>query len=114
MGHDGPLEPTLPESKPSAARQGVTPGYTLGEVLGRGGMGEVILARDPRFDREVALKRMRADAPIGDHAERFVREARIQARLDHPSILPVHELGYDDDGRPYFTMKRLVGVTLAT
>jgi hypothetical protein len=83
-------------------------------VLGRGGMGEVILARDPQFGREVALKRMRADAPVGDHAERFVREARIQARLDHPSILPVHELGYDGDGRPYFTMKRLVGVTLAT
>ncbi|HEX5062904.1 MAG TPA: serine/threonine-protein kinase [Kofleriaceae bacterium] len=89
------------------------PTYELGEVIGRGGMGEVIAARDRTFGREVALKRMRADSPSPEHVERFLREARIQARLDHPAIAPVHELGYDSDGLPYFTMKRVGGATLA-
>jgi eukaryotic-like serine/threonine-protein kinase len=87
-------------------------GYELGELLGRGGMGEVIAAHDPRIEREVALKRMRGDAPTADAVARFIREAKIQARLDHPAIVPVHELGRDDDGLPYFTMKRLSGTTL--
>jgi eukaryotic-like serine/threonine-protein kinase len=89
-------------------------GYAIGEVLGRGGMGEVVLAHDGQMDREVALKRMRGAAPDADAIERFIREAKIQARLDHPAIVPVHQLGYDDAGLPYFTMKRLVGTTLLT
>ena len=88
-------------------------GYELGEELGHGGMGDVILARDARIGREVALKRMRIDHPPPDAIERFVREAKIQARLDHPAIVPVHDLGVDEDGLPYFTMKRLTGTTLA-
>ncbi|HEY5946656.1 MAG TPA: serine/threonine-protein kinase [Kofleriaceae bacterium] len=87
--------------------------YELGDVIGRGGMGEVLLARDRTFGREVALKRMRANNPSPELVERFLREARIQARLDHPAIAPVHELGYDSDGLPYFTMKRVGGATLA-
>src|SRR5688500_7906188 len=87
--------------------------YDLGDVIGRGGMGEVIVARDRSFGREVALKRMRADNPSPEHVERFLREAKIQARLDHPAIAPVHDLGYDSDGLPYFTMKRVGGSTLA-
>jgi serine/threonine-protein kinase len=88
-------------------------GYELGELLGRGGMGEVIAAHDPRIEREVALKRMRGGASVSaDAVARFIREAKIQARLDHPAIVPVHELGHDDDGLPYFTMKRLTGTTL--
>src|SRR5262249_8384685 len=47
-------------------------------------------------------------------AVRFLREARIQARLDHPAIVPVYEHGHDGKGRPYFTMKPLAGVTLET
>jgi len=87
-------------------------GYTLGKLLGRGGMGEVVLANDQRIGRNVAIKRMRSADPTPDLIERFLREARIQARLDHPAIVPVHELGHDAEGRPYFTMKRLTGVTL--
>ena len=86
--------------------------YELGEVLGRGGMGEVVLAEDKTIGRRVAIKRMRAAQPSPDSVARFLREAHIQARLDHPAIVPVHELGQDRDGRPYFTMKRLAGVTL--
>ncbi len=87
-------------------------GYALGEVIGRGGMGEVVAARDLRIGREVAVKRMRAKQPSAEALARFLREARIQARLDHPAIVPVHELGIDADGLPYFTMKRLTGATL--
>jgi eukaryotic-like serine/threonine-protein kinase len=87
-------------------------GYDLRERLGRGGMGEVFLARDQRIGREVAIKRMHGKASPKAIA-RFLREARIQARLDHPAVVPVHELGIDDDGRPFFTMKRLSGKTLA-
>ncbi len=86
--------------------------YVLGEVIGRGGMGEVVKAHDLRIGRDVALKRLNADQPTATEVSRFVREARIQARLDHPAIVPVHELGKDPLGRPYFTMKRLSGQTL--
>ena len=88
------------------------PGYDLGNQLGRGGMGEVLAATDLRIGREVAVKRMLHTHPDNDQITRFLREARVQARLDHPAIVPVHELGLDIEGRPYFTMKRLVGKTL--
>ncbi|HWO26829.1 MAG TPA: protein kinase [Kofleriaceae bacterium] len=86
--------------------------YVFGEALGRGGMGEVMLAHDRRIGRDVAVKRLRSGAPTQDEISRFLREARIQARLDHPAIVPVYELGRDQSGRPYFTMKRVAGTTL--
>jgi serine/threonine-protein kinase len=89
------------------------PGYQLGDLIGHGGMGEVLVAQDQRIGREVAVKRIRSRDPSPDAVTRFLREARIQARLDHPAIVPVYEMGVDGDGRPYFTMKRLAGVTLA-
>ena len=87
-------------------------GYAVGELLGRGGMGEVLLAYDEQIGREVAIKRMRRLDPGVDAETRFLREAKVQARLQHPAIVPVHELGRDAAGRPYFTMKRLAGMTL--
>src|SRR2546425_1083212 len=86
--------------------------YVVGEVIGAGGMGEIILAHDPRIGRDIAIKRLRDAAPSEEALERFLREAKIQARLDHPAIVPVHELGRDAEGKPYFTMKRLAGTTL--
>ncbi|MEP6859827.1 MAG: serine/threonine-protein kinase [Deltaproteobacteria bacterium] len=88
-------------------------GYQLGALIGRGGMGEVVMAHDERIGRDIAIKRMRGSTPTEDAIARFLREARIQARLEHPAIVPVHELGRDADGQPFFTMKRLAGVTLA-
>ncbi len=87
--------------------------YKLGELLGRGGMGEVLRAEDLKIGRDIAIKRMRSASPSADAIARFLREAKIQARLDHPAIVPVHELGTDPDGRPFFTMKKLTGTTLA-
>ena len=88
------------------------PGYQIGTLIGRGGMGEVVAAHDQRIGRDVAVKRIRSKTPTHDAVTRFLREARIQARLDHPAIVPVYELGTEADGRPYFTMKRLAGTTL--
>ncbi len=91
--------------------------YEVSELIGKGGMGEVRLARDRRIDREVAVKLMRAigGMPHDDTTlSRFFREARIQGVLEHPAVVPVHDLGIDPDGNPYFVMKRLSGTTLAT
>ncbi|MFN0245821.1 MAG: protein kinase domain-containing protein [Kofleriaceae bacterium] len=87
--------------------------YELGGVIGRGGMGEVRLARDTRIDREVAVKLMRGGERSEADLNRFFREARVQGVLEHPSVVPVHDLGIDANGAPYFVMKRLAGTTLA-
>lgn len=83
-------------------------------VLGRGGMGEVTLWRDDRLGREVAVKTMLPHA-VNDHAARarFLREARVQGQLEHPAIVPVHDLRQDGDGNLSLTMKRVRGKTLA-
>jgi eukaryotic-like serine/threonine-protein kinase len=86
--------------------------YAIGEVIARGGMGEVVHAVDDQIGRPVAIKRMIDAEPNDGDVERFMREARIQARLDHPAIVPVYELARDVDGRPFFAMKRLSGRTL--
>jgi serine/threonine protein kinase len=107
--------PTLiPAGAAASAMHSLPPqGYELGAAIGRGGMGEVVAAKDLRIGRDVAVKRMTAEKPSSEQTVRFLREARIQARLDHPAIVPVHELGIDEKGRLYFTMKRLAGKTFA-
>ncbi len=87
--------------------------YELRGRLGQGGMGEVLVARDEQLGRDVAIKRMLVDEPSSGAIDRFLREARVQGRLDHPSIVPVHELGRDVEGMPYFVMKKVSGTTLA-
>ncbi|CAN5707497.1 hypothetical protein BH11MYX2_BH11MYX2_00100 [soil metagenome] len=89
-------------------------GYQLGALLGRGGMGDILLGRDPAIGREIAVKRLRTAHPSPDAISRFLREAKIQARLEHPSIVPVHAMGTDDNGVPFFTMKRISGITLGS
>ncbi|MBV8761931.1 MAG: serine/threonine protein kinase [Deltaproteobacteria bacterium] len=86
--------------------------YALGELIGKGGVGEVYVAFDKKMGRDVAMKRLRTSVPDEAEVARFLREARIQARLEHPAIAPVYELAKDDEGRPYFTMKRLAGKAL--
>ncbi len=107
-----PLPPASPPDGEEREDTNVSSVYAMGEVIGRGGMGEVSLALDRKIGRGVAIKRLRADAPTEDEVARFMREARIQARLDHPAIVPVYELGKDQTGKPYFTMKHLAGTTL--
>ncbi|MFO0550430.1 MAG: serine/threonine-protein kinase [Polyangiaceae bacterium] len=92
----------------------VTDRYHVVELLGRGGMGEVSRAMDNKIGREVATKRLRSDIglDVAQAAPRFMREARVQALLDHPAIVPVYDLGYEASGAPFFTMKRVRGETL--
>ncbi|HEY5933997.1 MAG TPA: serine/threonine-protein kinase [Kofleriaceae bacterium] len=86
--------------------------YKMGARIGQGGMGEVLLAYDEHIGREVAVKRMRAAAPSPEELARFVREARVQGKLQHPTIVPVHDIAVDRDGRPFFVMKRLTGTEM--
>lgn len=85
--------------------------YTLQEPLGEGGMGTVYAAYDEALDREVAIKLIREDADEA-LAERLRHEARVLARLEHPGIVPVHDVGRLADGRLYYVMKRVRGETL--
>ncbi len=86
--------------------------YEDGPILGAGGMGEVRLRKDKRVGRNVAMKLMHAHVETADTRQRFLREARVQGQLEHPAIVPVYDLGIDD-GRLFFTMKRVRGQTLA-
>ncbi|MEZ4358923.1 MAG: serine/threonine-protein kinase [Kofleriaceae bacterium] len=87
--------------------------YEIGGRIGKGGMGVVMAAHDRQLGRDVAIKRMLGARPTASETARFLREAKIQGRLEHPAIVPVHELGEDESGRPYFVMKLLSGITLA-
>jgi len=85
------------------------------EVVGEGGLGTVMRAHDRFLGREVALKRIGPRARSGSPAEvhdRFLHEARVTARLDHPGIVPVHDAGVTDDGRMFYTMRLIRGRSL--
>ncbi|MFN8010766.1 MAG: serine/threonine-protein kinase [Holophagaceae bacterium] len=79
-------------------------------VLGEGGMGRVLLARQRSLDREVAVKTLRDRAP-SRYREALLEEGAVTGHLEHPSIIPVHALGLHDDGRPVLVMKRVDGVS---
>ena len=81
--------------------------------LGEGGMGEVALVRDQDIGRDVAVKRL-LPGLSADALDRFAREVRIVGRLEHPNIVPIHDVGVDADGQHYFVMKYVEGETLET
>lgn len=87
--------------------------YELLAELGRGGMGIVYQARQPRLDRITAIKMLRPGAAANSaETVRFRQEAISAARLDHPHVVPVYEVG-EAEGRPYFSMQYVAGTTLA-
>ncbi|MBI3207545.1 MAG: serine/threonine-protein kinase [Candidatus Solibacter usitatus] len=86
--------------------------YRILGFLGRGGMGEVYKARDPRLERDVAIKLLDADSlDSPDRRARFEQEARAASALNHPNILTIYDIG-DFDGRPYFVSEFIDGETL--
>jgi eukaryotic-like serine/threonine-protein kinase len=88
--------------------------YTEGPVLGTGGMGKVLLARDARIGRDVAVKVLHPERELDpDDRARFLREAQVQGQLEHPSIVPVYDIERRPDGTTFFTMRRVRGRTLA-
>lgn len=87
--------------------------YMLGEVVGRGGMGVVHRAHDTVLERDVAIKLLDStNALTRDIADRLRREAGILARLDHPGIVAVHDMGVFEDGRAYYVMRLVRGKRL--
>ncbi|HUU00207.1 MAG TPA: serine/threonine protein kinase [Myxococcota bacterium] len=89
--------------------------YELLEMLGRGGMGIVVGARQESLGREVAIKIARKvavakNSTTGGLIEQFANEACVTASLDHPNVIPVHTLARDPDGHLFFTMKKVSGV----
>jgi serine/threonine-protein kinase len=99
-----------PAAKPQFGGRGR---YTLTRLQASGGLGHVWLAHDPELERDVALKEIRPEH--GESAmtcTRFLGEARITGRLEHPGIVPVYELARDVSGRPFYTMRFIQGRTL--
>ena len=85
--------------------------YTLVEPLGRGGMGAVYRVHDRALGREVAMKVL-SGAPDEASRQRLEQEARVLARLEHPGIVPVHDVGTLPDGRVFYVMKLVRGEPL--
>ncbi|MDI1479306.1 serine/threonine-protein kinase [Polyangium sp. y55x31] len=114
-GEGDGTQAVLPVDPARAALEGAAEAlrYAPRKLLGRGGMGEVRLCKDDWIGREVAMKTLLPTHGRGkDARERFLREARVQGQLEHPSIVPVYDLGVREGGEVYFTMKCLRGHTL--
>ncbi len=85
--------------------------YEIGAVVAEGGMGKILNARDAFIRRNVAMKVMLKDKTT-DHAARFYQEAQITGQLEHPGIVPIYELGVDEQEELFYTMKFVRGITL--
>ena len=105
------FQPQLAESRdgPSATPPPSIPGFEIRGVLGRGGMGVVYKARQVSLNRTVALKMiLAAEHAATEERERFRTEAQAIARLQHPGIVQIHEIG-EHDGLPFFSMEYCAG-----
>jgi len=86
--------------------------YSMIRKIGEGGMGEVFLVKDTSLEREVALKILHSFEEREEIKDRLIQEARILARLEHPSIVPIHDVGMLQDGRLFYVMKYVEGARL--
>ncbi len=112
-GSDAP--PSMSESSLAPRLTGGSPGprFEFGAMLGVGATGQVYAVFDRDLQRTIAVKMLRHGAEPGDQdLLGLLEEARVTASLQHPNVLPVHDLGVDDAGRPCFSMSRIDGVTL--
>ena len=99
---------------PSAAEAAALfPAYEILEIIGRGGMGAVYKARQLALDRIVAIKLLPLEVSVDrDFAERFKREARTMAKMNHPNIVSVYDFGTTTEGHLFFVMEFVEGTTL--
>jgi len=105
--------PRSPVVEPSPPVLDLPPGYTYLSALRQGGLGTVMVVREEHTGRKVALKRLRKDRRGDEHCRGLIEaEARITARLQHPNIVPVYDLGEDEDGNFFYTMRLVPGQTL--
>jgi serine/threonine protein kinase len=111
MTGGGSMQSWEPPTVEEAAR--LFPNYQVVDVLGRGGMGAVYKAIQKALDRVVAIKLLPLEISIDrDFADRFVREARTMAKLNHPNIVSVFDFGTTTEGHLYFVMEFVEGTTL--
>ncbi len=108
--------PTLVSYRPPDADDGLQPTlssarFTPRATLGRGGMGVVLRARQESLGRDVALKTLESHANAPDARRNFIAEARVTGFLEHPNIVPVHDLGQQDSGAIFLAMKLVEGRT---
>ena len=106
----GPVEKAIADV-PQRLREAMAERYPLERPLGRGGMATVYLARDVKHQRQVAVKVLHPELAAGLGTERFLREIRIEAGLQHPHILPLHDSG-EVDGFLYYVMPYVEGESL--
>jgi len=94
--------------------RGIASGLELDRTIGEGGMGVVRLATQRSLGRAVAVKTLRPEARTDAATLRLLREAWVTGSLEHPNIVPVYDLGLDDDGSPIIVLKRIEGVEWAS
>jgi serine/threonine protein kinase len=103
-------DPALDRLRAAASEAAAEGRYEVRDEIARGGMGIVYAAFDRELEREVALKVVSEGGSAGD--ERLLREARVLARLEHPGLVPVHDVGTLADGRTFYAMKWVRGSRL--
>jgi serine/threonine-protein kinase len=107
--------PPVPGAETTSLAGLVTERYAFGDEIARGGMGVIYRGLDRALGRPLALKVLRADlAHQPDLVRRFLEEAQITGQLQHPGVVPIHEIGRLPDERPFFAMKLVEGQTLQT
>ncbi len=107
VGEPPQVAPAADDSRPTSIG-----GYTIIRLLGQGAVGRVYLARDEKLNRDVAIKVLHpAKARDSVAKQRFLRESRAAAAIEHPHVMAVYQVG-EEQGLPYIVMQRLVGRTL--
>ncbi len=104
--------PSMPVMNKSAGHNELRAAdFEVTGVLGEGGMGRVLLARQKSLQRDVALKVLKGDESSREVVDTLLSEAVITGSIEHPSIVPVHALGRDKNGLPVLVMKRIDGIS---
>ena len=93
-----------------AGRPTDSPDYELLDMIGEGGMGVVYAAHQSSIARTVAVKMLKSTTDVSDeHRDKFISEAVVTGELDHPNIVPIYDLGANDEGALFYSMKRVKG-----
>jgi serine/threonine protein kinase/Leucine-rich repeat (LRR) protein len=107
-----PVPAPLPEVAVMGADPDSSVPFVFGRQIAKGGMGAILEGDDCKLGRKIAVKVMLDPRADSEQTRRFVQEAAVLGRLEHPNIVPIHDLGRDSEGALYYTMKLVKGRTL--